>query len=267
MVMRVILLISIFLGLGLTAEAVPEKSAIAVPETVVATPPPVILPAVAPLTATPPPVILPIASQASGPETISYATVTIENPAARVVISTQRASIDRFELKASHPIKLPRHLHRNDDESIGLPVQSDPNGKKIKPPLAVLSAFSVESSTEATRLAKNQHHWLSNDSETALAWGIRGNETSPWTIASRSPEAATLTWSNGRGLSYAVTYRLHATLAQLAVQVAVTNNGTTPVALKPAVTLINGIHQDYAPNEAAYMVAFTHRGGDQDGTI
>ncbi len=249
MVMRVILLISIFLGLALTAEVVPE--------TVVATPPPVVLPAATP----------PAPGQVAVPETTSYATVTIENPAARVVISTQRASIDRFELKASHPIKLPRHLHRNDDESIGSTVQGDPAGNKIKPALAVLSAFSVESSSEATRLAKNQHHWLSNDSETALAWGIRGNETAPWTIATRNPDAATLTWSNGRGLSYAVTYRLHATLAQLAVLVAVTNTGTTPVALKPAVTLINGIHQDYAPNEAAYMVAFTHRGGDQDGTI
>jgi YidC/Oxa1 family membrane protein insertase len=191
--------------------------------------------------------------------TTTYNTVALENPAAWVIISSQRASIDRFELKSSHPITLPGHLHRQ-------MVATDP-GLDGKPSLAVLDAFSIPPGVEATRLAKNQHHWLANDADTALGWGIRGTETTPWTIISRSPTEAAFAWDNGRGLQYRITYRLHATLAQVAVEVQVNNTGSESLTLKPAITLVNGIHQDYAPNEAAYLAAFVHRGGDQSGTI
>ena len=191
--------------------------------------------------------------------TTTYNTVALENPAAWVIISSQRASIDRFELKSSHPITLPGHLHRQT-------VTTDP-GLDGKPSLAVLDAFSMPPSVDATRLAKNQHHWLANDADTTLGWGIRGTETAPWTIISHSPSAATFAWDNGRGLQYRITYRLHATLAQVAVEVQVNNTGSESLTLKPAITLVNGIHQDYAPNEAAYLSAFVHRGGDQSGTV
>lgn len=226
MVMRVVLLISVLFGALVAAD--PAPAVVTQPVTVVAPAP-------------------------------TYETVTIENPAARVVISTQRASIDRFELKNAHPIKLPRHLHR--DESTTTASAGD------KPALAVLDAYSVPVGPDATRWAKNQHHWLANDSDTSLAWGIRSTETTPWTITERGAQVATMTWDNGRGQHYVVSYRLHATLAQIAVQVDVTNAGSETITLKPAITVTNGIHQDYAPNEAAYLVGFVHRGGDQGGQI
>lgn len=237
MVLRVILLLCIWFGVVRAAE----------------TTPPVATPAI-----TSAGVSEKVAAAVVAP-TATYETVAIENPAAWVIISSQRASIDRFELKGSHPINLPRHLHRDN-------LPTDP-GSDGKPSLAVLDAFSIPPSPDATRLAKNQHHWLGNDAETTIGWGIRGNETVPWVITARSASSATLSWNNGRGLQYTITYRLHATLAQLGVEIAVANVGPEAVTLKPAVTLVNGIHQDFAPNEAAYLVAFVHRGGDQGGDI
>ena len=240
MVLRVALLFCVCFGVVRAAETLPPAS----------TP--------APVSASTP-VAVPERVAAVAASIATYETVAIENPAAWVIISSQRASIDRFELKGSHPINLPRHLHREN-----LPTDLGNDGK---PALAVLDAFSIPPGAEATRLAKNQHHWLGNDTDTALGWGIRGSETIPWVITARSSSSTTLAWNNSRGLQYTITYRLHATLAQLSVEITVANVGTELVTLKPAITVVNGIHQDFAPNEAAYLVAFVHRGGDQGGDI
>lgn len=183
-----------------------------------------------------------------------YSEVAISNPVARVVVSTQRASISRFELLASHPIALPKHLQRE-----------EPGAKDQ--PLAVLAPFTVPATPIALENATNQHCWLANDYGSTLRWGLVGKDFAPWTVAEQAADHVTLRWDNERGLRYEITYRMHATLPRVEARIAVTNGGTSDITVNPSLVPINGIHQDYAPNEVAYLTAFLHRGGTETGAI
>ncbi len=189
----------------------------------------------------------------------TYSEVSIENPVARVVISTQRASLSLFELKGSHPINLPKHLHRDELVATG-------PGDDGKPALAVLGPF-VEPVTPTTMAnGMNQHAWLRGDAEKTVFWGLAASQLQPWTVAAHSATEATLTWTDERGVLYAVTYRMHATLPQVAVLSTVKNTTPATLTLSPAVNPILGIHQDYGPNEAAYIAPFVAHAGDQGET-
>ncbi len=200
------------------------------------------------------PVTVAVAAPAA-PSAAAYDEVVIENAAARLVISTQRASISLFELKGSHPIKLPTHLHREE------PVATAA-GDDGKPALAVLGPFVEPATPNALSDGTNQHDWLRSDSAKVAFWGLAQSQLSPWTIGSHSPSEATLTWVDAQGLAYTVTYRMHATLPQVAVSCAVQNRSPATVTLNPSIIPINGIHQDYGPNEAAYLTAFVDHGGE-----
>jgi YidC/Oxa1 family membrane protein insertase len=185
-----------------------------------------------------------------------YSEVAISNPVARVVVSTQRASISRFELLASHPIALPKHLQRE-----------EPGAQAGAQPLAVLAPFAVPATATALENATNQHCWLANDAGTTTRWGLTGKDFAAWTVAEQASDRVTLRWDNSRGLRYEITWKMHATLPRVEARIAVTNTGTADVTVNPSIVPINGIHQDYAPNEVAYLTAFLHRGGVEAGSI
>lgn len=184
-----------------------------------------------------------------------YDDVVIENAVARVVISSQRASISLFELKGSHPINLPKHLHRDE------PIVTGP-GDDGKPALGVLGPFVAPATPNALSDGLNQHGWLRSDTPKVTFWGLAPTLLSAWTVGSHSASEATLTWVDAQGLAYAVTYRMHATLPQVAVTATMHNRSPAEVTLNPSIIPINGIHQDYGPNEAAYLTAFVDHGGE-----
>ncbi len=212
-------------------------------------------PAPAPATA----VAVPAAASSSPTVTYTYATEVIANAAARVVISTQRGSIDRFELIGTHPIRLPKHLHRDED----LPTLAGDPGQD----LAVLAPFIVADTPAVKERATNQHAWLANDVAGKPAWGLTGSDFAPWTVAARSADAVTLRCDNGRGITSELTWRMHPTLPQVDARLTARNGTGTDLALNPALFPVNGIHQDYAPNEVPYITAFLHRGGEENGAI
>ena len=187
---------------------------------------------------------------------VEYQQVVIKNDEIRAVISTQRASLDRLELIDNHSITLPKHLQRTD----GTPA--DP-----KAPLAVLAPFYEPDTPVAKEQAKNQHAWLVNDGPTARRWGLTGKDFTAWTVTARTPTSATLTATGGDGLRYQVTWTVDEKLPRVTARIAVTNGGEKEVTFSPSLIPINGIHQDYAPNEVAYLTAFSHRDGSEAGHI
>lgn len=190
---------------------------------------------------------------------ISYPDVTIENATARVVISTRQASISAFELKGSHPITLPKHLERKALVATG-------PGDDGKPALALLGAFVEPITPRTISDGTNQHAWMRSDFDKSTFWGITQNQAPAWTVGTHTDSAATLNWADSKGVVYAVTYTMHATLPQVAVLCTVLNQSPATLTLTPAMIPIKGVHQDYGPNEAAYLAAFIDRGGAPSGS-
>ena len=179
----------------------------------------------------------------------NYDEVTIENATARVVISARQASISVFELKGSHPITLPKHLERKEVVATG-------PGDGGKPALAVLGPFVEPVTPRTISDGTNQHAWMRSDFDKSTFWGLTQNQTPAWSVGTHTATAATLTWTDSRGVVYAVTYAMHATLPQVGVGCTVENRSPAALTVTPAVIPIKGVHQDYGPNEAAYVAAF-----------
>lgn len=201
-------------------------------------------------------ILLLLVSLLAGAAAVDYQEVVIENPAARVVISTQRGSINRFELTGSAEIRLPKHLQREEP------------GEKGQP-LAVLAPFAVPDTPTAREQATNQHAWLVNDRGATTYWGLTGKDFAPWTIADQAADGSsvTLSYDPGRGIAYAITWRMHATLPRVEATVTARNTGTAEITLNASLVPVNGIHQDYAPGEVVYLTSVLHTGGEQAGAI
>ncbi len=185
--------------------------------------------------------LLLLAAVAPAADTV-YPTVTIANAVAEVTVSSQRGSIDRFALLNEKTITLPKHLQRD-----------LPPGKG----LAVLGPLADPSAPVSKGI--NQHNWLGNDTAAATIYGLTGADFAPWTIASSTTEAVTLTATSAKGLTYLLSYRMDPKKAAVAVHLEVRNSTAVAMALTPYLIPFNGIHQDFGPNEVAYLSAFWHQ--------
>jgi YidC/Oxa1 family membrane protein insertase len=166
----------------------------------------------------------------------TYDEVVIENPAARAVLSTNRGSLLRFELKTSARIDLPKHLAKL--------VQPVPEGA-----LPVLRAYQ----------RAGAHNWLADHD--AAASGLNSSDRAPWTVSKPSPDVATFSYQREGKLRWTLTYRMDAVRPTVGVELAIANLSGAPVNLAPLIVPINGVHQDYGPGEAYYCATFDHSGG------
>ena len=177
---------------------------------------------------------------ATAAETVSqpapvYTEVTIENPVARAVLSTERGHLVRLDLKGIHQIRLPKHL-ASAEQTAGAE-------------LSVLRPFQ----------GKGAHNWLMNHDP--AAGGLDSQDTAPWTVLSAKPSEAVLTYLKPGRWRYQLTYRMHATRPTVGVELAITNLGSAVATIAPLLLPLNGVHQDYGPGEAYYCSVFEHVGG------
>ena len=188
-------------------------------------------------------------------ETPTYTEVEITNAFARVVISTQRASLSRFEVLDAHPVVLPKHLTQ-DPGAVGGP------GKDGKPALVVLGAANLPvEQAVGIHSADNQHNWLVNDRPGVTVYGLEGNDVAPWTVVRKDATSATLAFAPGRGLTYQLTYTMDPQRPTVRVMLTVLNSGSSDATLNPALVPINGIHQDYYHGEQGFTEVADHRNG------
>jgi YidC/Oxa1 family membrane protein insertase len=166
----------------------------------------------------------------------TYDEVVIENAAARAVLSTNRGSLLRLELKTSARIDLPKHLAKL--------VQPVPDG-----PLPVLRAYQ----------RAGAHNWLADHD--AAASGLNSSDRAPWTVSKPSPDVAVFTYQREGKLRWTLTYRMDAARPTVGVELAIANLSSAPVTLAPLIVPINGLHQDYGPGEAYYCATFDYTGG------
>jgi YidC/Oxa1 family membrane protein insertase len=185
----------------------------------------------------------------------AYQRIEIANARARVVVVTQRAAIERFELLDVHPVDLPTHLGR-DDAAWGGP------GKDGKPALAVLSNFYSRDRDAALPTTVNLHSLLLSDRSGSLVYGLDGaKDIAPWTVAEQAADRVTLRYDNRRGQTYEMVYVMDAQRPTVAARLTVRNGGGDTITLNPALVPINGIHQDYPAGEVSLVEVADHRGG------
>lgn len=195
---------------------------------------------------------LPLAAAVEEPGRESGDTVTIENDLSRLVISLHYGAIQRFEQKDIHPIELPSHAPAH-PEAMGGPGQGG------RPALAVLAgSYSAQSS-----VVNQLHNVIPSDVPGMVYYGI--STADAWRLAGRSATSVTLAYDNATGQSYRLTYSLRASRPTVDVRLEIENGGSV-LLLNPAFRPISGIHQDFPPNEAPYIEAFIHQGG-QAGSI
>ena len=221
----------------------PADPIVAQPVDAVTAPAPVAAPA--PATAAPAPVASP------KPRRDDFATVIIGNAKGRVTLTTQRASIVRFELLDSHPVSLPEPLR----EHMGLP-RADRDLPPKRQPLAVLDNFR----RDTQHLEYNRHNLL-----TLLnaAPNLDGTIETPWKIEQQGPAHATFSLDlPERGLAVEMAYTMHPTLAKVVTRLRLRNTGAKAIKLQPRILAVNGIHQDYAPTETAFLFGAYHTGGE-----
>jgi len=188
-------------------------------------------------------------------ETPTYTEVEITNEFARVVISTQRASVSRFEVLDAHPVVLPNHLIQ-DPGAVGGP------GKNGKPALSVLGPANLPpAQAVGIHVADNQHNWLVNDRPGVTVYGLIGNDITPWTVVRQDAASVALAFAPGRGLTYQLTYTMDPKRPTVRVSLSVLNTGTSDVTLNPALVPLNGIHQDYHYGEQGFTEVADHRNG------
>lgn len=171
--------------------------------------------------------------------TPGFSVVVLENDVARVELTTQRGSIQRFMLKEHHPLDLPKCWHT--------PGRDYPTKAEAKlMPLDVLGPFQTGS---------GKHNWLRSDQ------GSLPEVTTVWDIASRSASQVVFrTTHPSNGLTYQLGYQLTPKAAILC-ELRVSNLGQKPVGPVISLVPINGVHQDIGRNENSYLALAIHRRG------
>lgn len=163
-----------------------------------------------------------------------YREVTLENPAAVLVLSTNRGNLISFSLKDAKAIALPPHLA----------AVSNPPGPG---PLPVLRGFQNSGA----------HDWLADGTSA----GLGTEDTAPWTVVRSSATEAVFAYEKAGAWRWQLDYRLDPVKAVVAVEVTITNLGAAPASIAPLLVPLNGIHQDYGPGDMAYCSVFDHVGG------
>lgn len=195
----------------------------------------------------------PVASEAAAPDATEAATdaatpalevapvfkqVVIANDLVRVTLSTQRGGVVAFELLDEHPVVLPPTLRKR----LAREGKVDEDQ-----PLALLADFRDDA-----RSHLNLHSLITfantaapNLDQTAnMAWTIQEPGKDHVTFILDLPE---------RGLRLRLAYRLKENEPRLLVQWTIGNSSAEPIVVAPQVYPINGIHQDYGPNESYYL--------------
>ncbi len=183
-----------------------------------------------------------------------YTTVTIENAAARVRISTDRGSIECIELLHSHPITLPEHLKNPDSQ------EPKVDGKAV--PLQVV--FPINVPNDRYLHSRLNHSGTESD---AKFNGLVRADRQPWTVAKADRTEATLTFAKADpALAYSLTYRMHATRPTVEATLTIRSTAAAeakPVVITPSLVPFTGLHQDYGPGESYYLGVVAGKGGDQ----
>jgi len=228
------------------------------------------VPAATPAVAVAPAPAMPAAPAAPAVEPV-FATVTIGNALAELVITTRRGAIVSFALRDTHPVTLPKPL-KDQAKAQGLPVEDHADPTKV--PLAVLGRVHA---TGRSRDFDNLHNWIESPrperSADALTGGskdvmpLKGTDAQPWQVSAQTPTSCTMTLAlPDHGLTYALTYTMHASRPTVAASLAVRNAGPATLRFWHRVVPFAGIHQDYPPSESYYLCAFAHSGG-KDGSL
>ncbi len=186
-------------------------------------------------------------------EDLVYPSVTIENAVARAVVSTYRGGLDRLEIKGVKPLELPKHLQR----------EGDSTGDS----LPVLDAFWQKPTKETVAAGKNLHNWLMNDGAVPT-YGLTKQDFVPWAIVpgSQTADGVAFTYRSPRNLTYTMRYRMDATRPTVHCTLTVRNDSPASLTLTPHLLPINGIHQDYGPNEIGYVNIIWHSGLEAHGS-
>jgi len=187
---------------------------------------------------------------APAPPPAVFTTVTIANAKARVVLSTQRGGIVRFELLDEHTTVLSLPLRRKAGVNAAQPGDE---GKA----LAVLDDFLRNREHPEYRL----HNFLTLANK---APNIANTSNRPWEIVEPQGNRATLRLQlPDRGLSVSLAYVMDGALPRVHCTLTVTNTSDAEMVITPRVFPVVGIHQDYAPGETTYVCAALHTGGSQ----
>ncbi len=186
-------------------------------------------------------------------EDLVYPSVTIENAVARAVVSTYRGGLDRLEIKGVKPLELPKHLQR----------EGDATGDA----LPVLDAFWQKPTKETIAAGKNLHNWLMNDGAVPT-YGLTKQDFVPWAIVpgSQTADGVAFTYRSPRNLTYTLRYRMDAKRPSVHCTLTVRNDSPASLTLTPHLLPINGIHQDYGPNEIGYVNVIWHSGVEAHGS-
>ena len=156
----------------------------------------------------------------------------IANSAARVELSTYRASIARMYLLSRHPLKMPSW------ETSATVHEPD-----VTQPLAVLDSFNRDSDMH------NQIYAMDLPREPA--------DDGAWSWQQVSPSEVSFS-HDAQGLTYRLDYAMDTSLPasqqkpQVTVTMKVTNHRGQTVALLPGVRPLDGIHQDNPTVEAPF---------------
>jgi YidC/Oxa1 family membrane protein insertase len=189
------------------------------------------------------------ATAAAAPEAPAYDEVVLSSSTARVVVSTNRGVVLRFELMEQRAIRLPTHL------------EPYAGARRSDPPLAVLDAYQPKAEDGV-------HGWLYNDILAAdgtrtVRVGLDRDDKAAWTVAARDADRVLLTFRNPR-FAYSLEHRLDAARPTLHTRLSVTNLGEAAT-LRPRLMPLNGLHQDYGVGEGYYLAGFRHQGGEAGG--
>ena len=192
----------------------------------------------------------PVAAVVVAPPPAVFTTVSIANAKARVVLSTQRGGIVRFELLDERPTVLSLPLRRKAGVNAAQPGDE---GKA----LAVLDDFRHDLSS--THL--NLHNFLTLANESP---NIDGTANMAWEVVETTKDRAAMRLVLAdRGLTVTLAYAMDPLLPRVACTLTVTNTSTADETITPRLYPVMGIHQDYAPGETAYVCAAVHTGGEQ----
>ena len=185
-------------------------------------------------------------------EDLAYPSVTIENTVARAVVSSYRGGLDRLEIKGVKPLALPKHLQREGDGA-----DAD---------VAVLGAFWQPPTKATVAAGTNLHNWLMNDAATPT-YGLSKQDFAPWTVVpgSQTADAVSFTYRSPKGLVYTMAYRMDAKRPTVHSRLTIRNESAAPLTFTPYLLPINGIHQDYGPNEVGYANYVWHTAGAAHG--
>jgi YidC/Oxa1 family membrane protein insertase len=156
----------------------------------------------------------------------------IANAATRVVLSTYRASILRMDLLSQHPLKEP-HWRTDGDHQVD-----------TKQPLAVLDSFIPDG---------DMHGFVQQ-----MELPTNPAQDGTWSWKQISP--AEVAFSLDRdGMTYQLDYRLDASQPsalqkpEVDVRLVVVNHRAQPVAIKPFLRPLSGVHQDDPQMELPFL--------------